>query len=78
MNGGEVVEHNAGLYGESGLDMLADLTGVLAVWSANATPTFADRLRTRFTEVDELPVPVPRGEPDIVYLATSPPPSRPS
>ena len=78
-NGPEwILDGNAGLYGESGLDMLADLTGVLAVWSANATPTFADRLRTHFTEVDELPVPVPRGEPDIVYLATSPPPSRPS
>jgi spermidine synthase len=66
-------ESNAGLYTENGLNTLADLlppTGVLAVWSANASPAFATRLRTRFTEVDELPVPVPRGEPDVVYLAT--------
>lgn len=71
-------EHNAALYTEPGLDLLADHLagdGVLAVWSAGASAPFADRLRTRFSEVDELAVPVPRGEPDVVYLATRPAPA---
>jgi spermidine synthase len=66
-----VVEANAALYGADGLDLLAGrLTGggVLAVWSANASPAFEDRLRTRFGDVDVHTIPVPRGEPDIVYL----------
>lgn len=61
---------NAVLYRD--LDLLADaLTpgGVLAVWSASASDAFAARLRTRFTGVTALRVPVPRGEPDVVYLA---------
>jgi hypothetical protein len=43
--------------------------GVLAVWSAGASPAFARRLTSRFGEVETLSVPVPRGEPDLVYLA---------
>ncbi|MFC5290607.1 spermidine synthase [Actinokineospora guangxiensis] len=78
-NGPEwTLDGNAGLYGERGLHALAGRTGVLSVWSANATPAFATRLRTHFAEVTELPVPVPRGEPDVVYLASRPSPSRPS
>jgi spermidine synthase len=67
-----VTAGNAELYGPDGLDLLAGrLTrgGVLAVWSAGAAPAFAARLRARFTGVEILEVPVPRGEPDIVYLA---------
>ncbi|MFG2001594.1 spermidine synthase [Spirillospora sp. NPDC048911] len=70
-----VTPANAGLYGDDGLDLLAArLTGrgVLAVWSANAAPAFQERLRARFAEVEARPVPVPRGEPDVVYLARTP------
>jgi spermidine synthase len=70
-----VTEDNAALYGPAGLDLLAGLLrprGVLAVWSAGAAPGFAKVLRERFTDVSELAVPVPRGEPDVVYLASSP------
>ncbi|TDQ05898.1 hypothetical protein EV186_1011876 [Labedaea rhizosphaerae] len=68
-----VSEGNAALYGDSGLTMLrARLRpgGVLAVWSANASASFESRLRAAFASVSMLPVPVPRGEPDVVYLAT--------
>jgi spermidine synthase len=67
-----VTDGNAALYGSSGLDMLAATLspgGVLAVWSAGASPAFARRLTSRFGEVETLSVPVPRGEPDLVYLA---------
>lgn len=67
-----VVEANAGLYTASGLDAVRRRLapgGVLAVWSAAAAPAFAGRLRARFAEVGEREVPVPRGEPDRVYLA---------
>ncbi|WP_026416545.1 spermidine synthase [Actinomadura oligospora] len=67
-----VTPGNARLYGPDGLDLLeARLTGrgVLAVWSAGAAPAFEELLRGRFERVEVLPVPVPRGEPDVVYLA---------
>ncbi|HEV2784609.1 MAG TPA: spermidine synthase [Actinophytocola sp.] len=63
---------NAALYAPAGLDLLAGALapgGVLAVWSASASEAFAARLRARFDHVEQLPVPVPRGEPDVVYLA---------
>ncbi|MUN37300.1 spermidine synthase [Actinomadura litoris] len=67
-----VTPGNAQLYGAAGLSALtARLTprGVLAVWSAHAAPRFEALLRDRFTAVTARPVPVPRGEPDVVYLA---------
>jgi predicted membrane-bound spermidine synthase len=67
-----VTEGNAALYGDSGLDVLAGRLrpgGVLAVWSAEASAAFTRRLRARFNEVQVLDVPVPRGEPDVVWLA---------
>jgi spermidine synthase len=67
-----VTDGNAALYGEAGLDLVAGRLapgGVLAVWSANASPAFEARLRNRFTAVEVRAVPVPRGEPDVVYLA---------
>ncbi|WP_372490963.1 spermidine synthase [Actinomadura terrae] len=73
-----VTPGNAHLYGAAGLSALtARLTprGVLAVWSAHAAPRFEALLRDRFTGVTALPVPVPRGEPDVVYLARGPLPS---
>ena len=67
-----VVEDNAGLYTAAGLAALrARLApgGVLAVWSAAAAPAYEARLRACFTEVAVCEIPVPRGEPDRVYLA---------
>ncbi|MFI0369758.1 spermidine synthase [Actinomadura sp. 1N219] len=67
-----VTPGNARLYAPTGLDLLAArLTprGTLAVWSANAAPAFEALLRDRFAHVRARPVPVPRGEPDVVYLA---------
>jgi spermidine synthase len=67
-----VTDHNAHLYGEGGLDLLAGrLTagGVLAVWSAAAAPAFEARLRARFGAVEVRAVRAPRGEPDVIYLA---------
>jgi spermidine synthase len=72
-----VTPGNARLYAAAGLDALAALLtprGVLAVWSANAAPAFEDLLRARFAGVEARPVPVPRGEPDVVYLARRPRP----
>lgn len=67
-----VTRDNASLYGASGLELLArhlNPGGVLAVWSAGASSAFTAALRERFNEVRVLEVPVPRGEPDIVWLA---------
>jgi spermidine synthase len=66
-----VNDENASLYGGSGLNRLASRLvdgGVLAVWSAAASEAFEHRLRAVFSEVKVLPVPVPRGQPDVVYL----------
>ena len=70
-----VTPGNARLYAPTGLDLLARrLTprGVLAVWSAGAAPAFETLLRERFARVHVRPVPVPRGEPDVIYLAARP------
>lgn len=67
-----VTEGNAALYDSSGLAMVARALspgGVLAVWSASASPAFTARLTSLFAEVETLSVPVPRGEPDRVFLA---------
>ncbi|GLZ11838.1 spermidine synthase [Actinomadura sp. NBRC 104425] len=67
-----VTASNARLYGAAGLDLVAarmSRRGVLAVWSAAAAPAFEELLRGRFAEVRVRRVPVPRGEPDVVYLA---------
>ncbi|TDD26032.1 spermidine synthase [Actinomadura sp. KC06] len=70
-----VTPGNARLYAPTGLDLLAAHLaprGTLAVWSANAAPAFEALLRDRFAHVRARPVPVPRGEPDVVYLAREP------
>ena len=68
-----VTDANAGLYGEAGLDRcLAALRpgGVLAVWSANAAPTYEALLRGHLDDVRMLTIEadVDRGGPDVVYL----------
>jgi spermidine synthase len=68
-----VDEGNASLYGSAGLAMLdaaLEPGGVLAVWSASRSPAFTAALAARFGPVETLAIPVPRGEPDVVFLAT--------
>lgn len=70
-----VTAGNAALYDSAGLDMVAAALapgGVLAVWSAGASPEFTARLAARFGDIETLAVPVPRGEPDLVFLARAP------
>lgn len=70
--GWTVTEANGRLYDQAGLDALHRRLmpgGVVAVWSAAASAEFEQRLRRRFPQVEAHPVPVPRGEPDVVYLA---------
>jgi spermidine synthase len=67
-----VTDGNADLYRPAGLDLLTTrLTtrGVLAVWSAGPAPAFEQRLRARHRHVTVHTVPVPRGDPDHIYLA---------
>lgn len=67
-----VTASNAELYDAPGLKLLASrLTphGVLAVWSAHASEAFAQRLETEVGPVAVHTVDVPRGEPDVVYVA---------
>jgi spermidine synthase len=70
-----VTVDNAALYGDPGLsavDRRLAPGGTLAVWSANAAPAFEARLRSRYRTVEVVRIPVPRGEPDVVYVATGP------
>jgi spermidine synthase len=67
-----VAPTNGWLYTDAGLAALrARLRdgGVLAVWSAGDAAAFADRLAARFGTIERREVPVPRGEPDVVFLA---------
>lgn len=67
-----VDEGNAALYGPAGLDMLSaalEPGGVLAVWSAGAAPAFVAALTDHFGAVETVEIPVPRGEPDLIFLA---------
>jgi spermidine synthase len=71
-----VTVDNAALYGDPGLsavDRRLAPGGTLAVWSAGAAPAFEARLRSRYGNVQVIEIPVPRGEPDVVYVATGPP-----
>jgi spermidine synthase len=72
-----VTVDNAGLYGESGLsavDRRLAPGGTLAVWSAHRSPEFEARLRARYRTVETREIPVPRGEPDVVWTARDPRP----
>ncbi|KAA2264601.1 spermidine synthase [Solihabitans fulvus] len=70
-----VSDGNSLLYGETGLNLIAGNLapgGVLAVWSAAVNPAFEARLAARFGGASTIEIPVPRGEPDAVFLATHP------
>lgn len=69
-----VTAANAELYGPRGLELVGRRLrpgGLLAVWSAAEAPAFEARLRARFAAVRVHRVPVRRGEPDVVYLASA-------
>ena len=74
--GWTVTEDNASLYPPGGLAACrASLApgGVLAVWSAQASPTFEEALRNAgFQRVRTEDIPVARGVPDVVHFATKP------
>jgi hypothetical protein len=40
------------------------------VWSANSSAEFAARLRDQFTTVAIHDIPVGRGNPDVIFVAT--------
>lgn len=70
-----VTDSNRELYGGAGLDRLCRRLaggGVLSVWSSARVPEFEALLAARFSTVDVHDVPVTRGEPDVVYVATGP------
>ncbi|TNM32972.1 spermidine synthase [Streptomyces sedi] len=69
-----VTEDNDGLYSPAGLAACRAALredGVLVVWSAQDSPTFPDRLRMAgFDRVRTEEVPVARGVPDVLFLAS--------
>ena len=72
-NGPEWTVHdaNGALYSDEGLRRIrGNLSpgGVVSVWSAAPAPSFEARLRRHFTTVGVHRVPVPRGQPDVIYL----------
>ncbi|MFC7326274.1 spermidine synthase [Marinactinospora rubrisoli] len=68
-----VTEGNDRLYRAEGLDHLLRVLrpgGAVAFWSAMPAPRFAELLARRFGRVRTVEVPVRRGEPDVVYVAS--------
>jgi spermidine synthase len=73
-----VTVDNAALYEDRGLsavDRRLVPGGTVAVWSATAAPAFEARLRRRYLDVTVTEVPVPRGQPDVVWAARNPRPA---
>ena len=68
-----VADANAALYSDEGLALLRERLrpgGTLTVWSAAEARGFADRLRRAFGKAEAVSVPAPRGEPDVIYVAS--------
>jgi hypothetical protein len=68
-----VTDANASLYGDDGTALLVSRLapgGVLTVWSAAQSPAYERVLRRHFGKVEVIEIPVPRGEPDVVFAAT--------
>lgn len=71
-----VIEANNALYDDAGSRLVVGALrprGVLSVWSAHASPSYEQRLRTHLDDLTVLTVPRDRGEPDVVYVGTRPP-----
>jgi spermidine synthase len=70
-----VTPDNAALYGEDGTAVVTSrlaAEGVLSVWSAARSPSYETVLRHHFERVEVLEIEVPRGERDVVVVATCP------
>ena len=70
-----VTVDNAALYGDPGLsavDRRLAPGGTLAIWSAHRSAAFEAHLRARYDTVETREIPVPRGEPDVVWAARGP------
>jgi spermidine synthase len=70
-----VTEANEGLYADAGTAQAAKRLspgGVLTVWSAARSPAYERVLGRHFGNVEVIEVPVPRGEPDVVFVASDP------
>ncbi|BEL08041.1 spermidine synthase [Actinoplanes sichuanensis] len=71
--GWTIVDHGTGLFRRSGLAMLREHLrpgGVLALWSASTAPGFAATLDRLVGPVHTVRIPVERGRPDVVYVAS--------
>ncbi|MDH3678756.1 MAG: spermidine synthase [Acidimicrobiia bacterium] len=67
------VPSNTALYDQKGIAALARRLlpgGVLGIWSADRAIELESTLRHNFEDVSCVEVPVPRGAPDVIYLAT--------
>jgi spermidine synthase len=70
-----VSEANAELYAAAGTQLLTSRLrdgGVLTVWSAARSPAYEAILGRHFGQVEVVEVPVARGEPDVVFVASYP------
>jgi len=68
-----VADANGALYSDEGLALLSERLkpgGTLTVWSAAEAQNFEEALRLAFDKVEMVSVPVPRGEPDVIYVAS--------
>ena len=72
--GWTVTDANSRLYDDARLARLAGLLttpgGRLCIWSADPAPELETRLHRHFAETTTLEIPVARGNPDVLLLAT--------
>jgi spermidine synthase len=67
-----VTDANAALYSNDGLELLRNRLepgGALTVWSAAEDHGFTERLRRALGRLEIFTVPMPPGEPDVIYTA---------
>jgi spermidine synthase len=75
-----VTDDNVDLYTDDGLARLVRLIqtdGSVAFWSAHRSLPFIERLRGHLSDLVEVSVPAPRGEPDRIYVGRVTPAERP-
>lgn len=64
---------NSRLYESAGLRLMAGAlkpAGVLGIWSAQREDALAGRLAQAFLSLHTVTVPVVKGSPDVIYLAS--------